>query len=141
MPVCIITFSQQSCNVTGYPHYLLHCCQCCPSSNCISRYLASGGTSTDSTKLIRDPNFNTAVNLSPPYPAQKQKDHDTTYNNVHTRQTSHFHSPKHDTFKCNNIHNIKNKTLKFWTGLLQTTECPPSKHTAPDSLDEHLTSL
>jgi len=47
-------------------------------------------------------------------------------------QTNHF--------KCNNIDNIKNKVLRFWTGLLQTTEFPPSKHTAPDSLDEHLIS-
>ena len=28
----------------GYPPYRLHCYQCRPSSNCISRYLASGGT-------------------------------------------------------------------------------------------------
>ena len=103
--------------------------------------LANDDTSTDSTKVIQDPNVNMAANLSPSYPAQKQKDHDTIYNNVHNRQTSKLHSPKHHAFKCNNIHNIKNKILKFWTGLVQTTECPPSKHTAPDSFDEHLISL
>jgi len=68
---------------------------------------------TGSIKVIEDPNINMAANLSPSYPAQKQKDHATIYNNVHNREISKLHSPKHHTFKCNNIHNIKNKILIF----------------------------
>jgi hypothetical protein len=55
--------------------------------------LASDDQSTGSTKVIQDPNVNMAANLTPPYPAQKQKNHATIYNNVHNRQTSKLHSP------------------------------------------------
>ena len=55
--------------------------------------LASDDMSTGSTKVIQDPNVNMAANLSPPYPAKKQKDHATIHNNVHNRQTNKLHSP------------------------------------------------
>jgi hypothetical protein len=34
--------------------------------------------STGSTNITQDPNVNMAANLSPPHPAQKQKDHATS---------------------------------------------------------------
>ena len=54
--------------------------------------LATDDMSTGSTKVIQDPNINMAANLSAPYPAQKQKDHATIYNNVHNRQIRKLHS-------------------------------------------------
>jgi hypothetical protein len=62
-------------------------------TNAPADILASDYTSTDSTKVKQDPNINMAANLSPSYPAQKQKVHATIYNNIHNRQTSKLHSP------------------------------------------------
>ena len=71
---------------------------------------------------------------------------ETIYNTVHNTQTSKSCTPQHCTFKCNKKklckhnqnQNISNKILRFWTGLLQTTE---HSDTTPDSLHEYLISL
>lgn len=133
-------------HVTAYAHYLLHCSQSHhPSSKCISTFLGKLGHKTRSTNIMQ-------TKLSPWHPAQKHMDHATQWK---TRENGNVDN-KPSSIMCISYLQMeytkcyagkfqtKAPAIKYWyhhLALLQTTECPLSKHTPPDSLDQHLISL